>query len=230
MGHLDSQIEFNEESLAQMAHDMRAPLQALKAVIAVSGELDERKKTLIKNSIVRLEALAEGVLAHNKSTQQPKCLIVATQNIIEEFRTYSKCKIDFHLYAIESPMFLKCDEIRTMERIITILITNALEASENQSNIRVSLFSLDNKIILEVKDNGHGMSKSDIKKIGRKGFTKNKENGNGLGLAFIKEKVQGLKGKMEVVSRLKQGTTFKVEVFKQQYPALFNSSKVLEPV
>lgn len=63
------------------------------------------------------------------------------------------------------------------------------------------------KIAVIVKDEGIGMDLDQIKKLGEPFFT-TKKNGNGLGLMVSYKIIQNHKGKIQVQSRLNEGTTF----------------------
>ncbi len=65
--------------------------------------------------------------------------------------------------------------------------------------------------VIEVMDNGHGMSESVRKCIFRPFFTtKGEGQGTGLGLAVVKRLVDEMKGTITVESQLGEGSTFRV--------------------
>ena len=64
-------------------------------------------------------------------------------------------------------------------------------------------------MFIEITDNGEGISEENLKKISTSFFT-TKENGTGLGLNICYKIIKEHKGKIEVQSKLGEGTTFLV--------------------
>ena len=67
------------------------------------------------------------------------------------------------------------------------------------------------KVNIVIKDNGIGISEKHINKIFDMFYRASKySSGTGLGLYIVKETVAKLGGKIEVISRVNEGTTFSV--------------------
>ncbi|HZG73614.1 MAG TPA: ATP-binding protein, partial [Chondromyces sp.] len=101
-----------------------------------------------------------------------------------------------------------------ISQLITIagnLIDNAFEEVANQRERDVSFFITDmgNDIVMEVADNGRGISNDQIDKLFNKGFSTKGEN-RGYGLANVKEEVDSLGGYIEVNNPKTGGTVFTV--------------------
>lgn len=74
-------------------------------------------------------------------------------------------------------------------RVLDNLFSNALKATSKNGNITLTLFSENNKTIIEMKDNGKGIPKEDLGMIFEpfyKGSKSRTDNGHGLGLATVK--------------------------------------------
>ena len=65
------------------------------------------------------------------------------------------------------------------------IIRNAIEASSVGGTIRIVSERVDNGALVTVTDGGHGIAAEDLPFVATMGFTKNKENGSGLGLHFF---------------------------------------------
>ena len=98
------------------------------------------------------------------------------------------------------------------------LLINASQAfdqpADNNSMVNLSV-SVDNgkenRLIIEVSDNGKGMDEGTMEKIFDPFFTtKSLEGGTGLGMYIVHNLIEKLDGKIEVESQLGQGTHFKV--------------------
>lgn len=102
-------------------------------------------------------------------------------------------------------------EISHLIIIIGNLIDNAFEAVSHQSEKEVSFFITDigHDLIIEVMDNGPGISEEVLNQIFTKGFS-TKGTDRGYGLANIKKMVDELGGSIEVYNQPEGGAIFSV--------------------
>lgn len=104
-----------------------------------------------------------------------------------------------------------CDiEIDTEKIKIAFLniIVNAVEAINHPNGIlSIHTYTKENKCIVEITDNGSGISTEHLEHLFEPFFT-NKENGTGLGLANAQSIILSHKGSIRVKSELNRGTTF----------------------
>jgi two-component system, cell cycle sensor histidine kinase and response regulator CckA len=119
--------------------------------------------------------------------------------------------------------FVKIDDAQ-LQQIIMNLALNAKDAISNFGKIRFSAknatLSNTNRqeykqlaegpyIRLEIEDNGHGISKENLKHIFDPFFTTKKPGkGTGLGLSMVYGIIKSINGEIEVQSELNNGTTF----------------------
>lgn len=75
---------------------------------------------------------------------------------------------------------IHCDENKIKQVLINVF-QNAIEAMPNGGTIHVSTELQENKVLIQVTDDGYGISNERIKKLGEP-FYSNKEKGTGLGL------------------------------------------------
>lgn len=101
--------------------------------------------------------------------------------------------------------------------IIINLLANAIEYSSAEDEVLVNVIHSDNKVTINVKDNGKGINVVDQSKIFKRfyqldyGSTK-KHNGHGLGLAIAQEFAEALKGTLSMKSTLGKGSLFSVTI------------------
>ena len=90
------------------------------------------------------------------------------------------------------------------EKIIQVLVNllkNAIDAMPSGGVININAFDKDNKMYIKVKDSGHGIVESDIKRIFEPFFTtKSMGKGTGLGLAVSYGIIKMHKGDISIVS------------------------------
>ncbi|MGM0835308.1 MAG: ATP-binding protein [Bacillota bacterium] len=110
-------------------------------------------------------------------------------------------------------------EISSLITIIGNLIDNAMDAVEEKSTRIVTFFALDygQDFVLEVSDNGPGISQDMMNQIFEKGYsTKLSSMQRGYGLALVQYEVERLSGYIEV-NRSREGmTVFSVYLPKKQ--------------
>jgi signal transduction histidine kinase len=89
------------------------------------------------------------------------------------------------------------------------LIKNAIQATDDviDAEIIISLERSKGKVLVKVQDNGHGVPENIKDKIFEPNFT-TKSSGMGLGLALVKNIVDGCDGAVWFESNSKKGTTF----------------------
>ena len=97
-------------------------------------------------------------------------------------------------------------------RVVTNLVKNAIQATDNISNPKIILRIKKNrsKALIEIEDNGVGISKKNRDKIFEPKFT-TKSKGMGLGLSIIKNLVTNYDGDIDFNSK-KGKTTFTIEL------------------
>ncbi len=100
-------------------------------------------------------------------------------------------------------------------RIVTNIVKNAIQATEEVQSPKVEVFLRDEKsyIEIEVSDNGKGISDEFKELVYEPKFT-TKSSGMGLGLPMIKKIVESYGGTIVFVSELGKGTTFTIQIPK----------------
>lgn len=101
------------------------------------------------------------------------------------------------------------------EWVIENLLKNSLDAMQGVGALSVVLSDDDNKIYIDVKDSGKGITKSNFKRIFDPGFT-TKTRGWGLGLSLSKRIIDDYhNGRIYVYeSEIDKGTTIRIELKK----------------
>ncbi|PCI43838.1 MAG: hypothetical protein COB41_06130 [Proteobacteria bacterium] len=97
-------------------------------------------------------------------------------------------------------------------QVLLNLIMNALDACQDKGNVHIHAFAKDDeKIIIHIKDDGHGIA-DDIKDdIFKPDFTsKARGEGTGLGLAISRELIHSMHGSLELISSDATGSCFQI--------------------
>lgn len=107
-----------------------------------------------------------------------------------------------------------------IEEVIDTLVDNAIRVSPNGSIVEVRAWKKDSHLVVEVKDQGPGMSADDVRKAfaqtssssSSATLTNESAMPSGLTLWFVKRIVEGHKGKVWVRSAVGRGATFAFEL------------------
>lgn len=141
--------------------------------------------------------------------------IVECMQLITETQCYTK-NIKCRFYYSTWPMEITADESK-IKQVILNLTENAIAALEGVELPELAIstyYNADKKEgVIQVTDNGIGMSPEILKKIGTPFFT-TKEKGTGLGLGICYQIMSEHNGRLKVESIEGKGTTFKA-IFTQ---------------
>jgi two-component system NtrC family sensor kinase len=98
-----------------------------------------------------------------------------------------------------------------LQQVCTNLIINAIQAMPEGGKLTLHTSADDNHLKLEVKDTGYGISPENMRKLFTPFFTTKREvRGVGLGLAVAYGIIQRHKGRIDVQSKVGEGTTFTI--------------------
>ena len=114
---------------------------------------------------------------------------------------------------------VEIDEMH-FSNVISNLLDNALKYNDKIPNIEITTQNEDGRLNITIKDNGVGLSKDDQKKVFEKFYRVQKGNlhdtkGFGLGLSYVKTIVEKHGGSIFVESKLKEGTSFIINIPKK---------------
>jgi two-component system phosphate regulon sensor histidine kinase PhoR len=111
---------------------------------------------------------------------------------------------------------LLVDEVH-FSNLLSNLVDNAIKYSQELPVIKIATQNISKNFIINIEDNGIGMSKETVKRVFEKFYrahTGNVHNvkGFGLGMSYVKTVIDAHKGKIKVDSTLGKGTTFTIEM------------------
>ncbi len=114
----------------------------------------------------------------------------------------------------ENIEYINVDSNRIGE-ILRNLIDNSIKYSPEFTTITISTYMKNNSKTIEVKDQGIGIPKEDIPHLFEKFYRasnveKNTKQGSGIGLFLVKEYIEKMNGKIEILSELNKGTEFRI--------------------
>lgn len=99
-----------------------------------------------------------------------------------------------------------------IDQVMINLLLNSIDAVKNIKNPKISVmasFNLNNRITIEIADNGKGIKQDILDKIFMPFFT-SKEKGSGIGLSLSRQIMQMHKGSISVRSKQEEGAIFTI--------------------
>ncbi len=201
-----------------LAHEVRNPLNNITLSVeqlAQEGisEGAELYLNIIQRNSKRISSLISELLNTSRPTDvvlEEEILQTITDDVIGAAIDRITLKhITLHVSYPEEPVRIKADKDKLKLALQNIVI-NAIEAMEDgKGRLSVSLHLLTSSVVLNINDNGCGISEENIARLFEPYFTQ-KRNGMGLGLAFTLNILQSHKATVDVNSMEGYGSTFTI--------------------
>lgn len=112
---------------------------------------------------------------------------------------------------------------RDFQRVLSNLIDNATEAISDKGRVTITISSPSSEIIaISVADDGGGIVPEVLEKL-QSGIkvSAGKENGHGIGFAFVREKVTEWGGELSIQSAVNMGTAIRISLPRAKTPSWF---------
>ena len=192
--------ELLEEELAALPDDRAAEAQALCR--AITTEVD--RLTDITEEYLQLARLPTPKLQR----RIPDCVVLSVVDFIRDQLLSRGVHIDA---AVEDAPRLALDEGQ-IRQVLLNLIRNAADAVEGQDDARitVSVRTRDDRVVLEIADNGPGISVEMMPKL-YEAFVSTKSSGTGLGLALTQQIISDHGATIEAHNEEGSGAVFSIE-------------------
>ncbi len=227
--------------LAQMSHEIRTPLNViLTSVPLIVDEIDDKENDLmvilnsVKSAGRRLQRTIDMILSMSsvqsgnyKSDFENFDIVCELKTMVNEFRSLAEEK------GLQLRFLKHCENVNiiadkyTVSQIFQNLIYNAIKYTP-KGFVEVAVIETYNKIKVEIRDSGIGMSPQYMKKLfapfsQEDAGHKREYEGNGLGLALVKKYVEINSANIEVESEKNIGSVFTVTFDKELDLSLLNN-------
>ncbi|HEY4329927.1 MAG TPA: ATP-binding protein [Phycisphaerae bacterium] len=212
------------ETVAQLSHSIKNVLQGMRggADVVEAGlrknSLDEAKVgwKMLERNLDKVTAFTMNMLAYSKA-RRPTLELTHIPHILNECMELvkksaadKKVTILPEISTTQPPIPIDADGVH---QAILNLLMNAIDAVEPTRGV-VTLSSAFDPVSqmakIEVQDNGVGIADKDKERIFEPFFSTKGQRGTGLGLAVTKKIVEEHHGRIELISKVGQGTTFRI--------------------
>lgn len=219
---IDFQTEFTR-FISQMAHDITSPLLSLEVFAQTCENLSSDQQHMLTGITASIQNIADDLLQRYKYNRRglvsskELCILVtvALSEVIVQKQLQYRKRPDVEIRLSYDPSikfsFIKVG-YSSFVRMISNLINNAVESCNGRKNIiDVKFRTANNEAIIDITDNGDGMSPEMIDKIkSNEPLESNKKEGCGLGLKQAMETVHLYHGRLDANSEKGKGTTLSV--------------------
>lgn len=225
-----------QQFTADAAHELRTPLAAIQATAQsdlMLPNLSENKAKDTLKSIVRQNKRLSYLVADllilcridgeiNSNTSRKKGEKITLANLIIEVEEdlaalamASEIELSSQI-KVSQPIEVLGDRTQ-LYRLITNLVTNAIQYTPAGGKVILSLLEEHNNVIISVRDTGVGIAKGDQKRIFERFYRVDKarsrsKGGSGLGLAIARAIALAHQGSIEVQSEINKGSNFTVRL------------------
>lgn len=208
---MEHQRDIDLANLArQVGHDIRSPLAVLSSFHQKEAIIDEG---IARRAIHRLEDLVTHLLGSAEKREASEALgrVVAEAAGEKSVEYGDRVSVRFFVDdALEKTPLPGSSFL--WRRILSNLMNNSIEAAKDgRVVIEILAKSSAKGWSLELKDDGRGIPKDILNKVGTKGFSHGKGRISGLGLSSAREFVASLGGKLSIESTEGRGTAVRIQ-------------------
>jgi signal transduction histidine kinase len=212
--------------LADVSHELRTPLTVIKGNVDLMRRMkqfDEESLTGIAQEAGRLTRLVGGLLmlAQAESGKlplnlKPVELDLLITEVFQEMHVLAGGKVHVHLNDIDQ-LVVNGDRDR-LKQVLINLVANAIQYTPQNGDVFLSLSKVGDQARIICRDTGPGIPAEDLPHIFERFYradasrsrTRGRSTGFGLGLSIAKWIVDHHGGRIEVISKEGQGTTFAI--------------------
>ncbi|HBG7255592.1 sensor histidine kinase [Clostridioides difficile] len=224
---LTTLLNERKKFLADVAHDLKAPVSAIQAFIDLikvgNIHVDEETRTYLYAINQKSNEVQNRVRSLQEFTSQDKSIGISEKICLNDFikEIYENnlpdtqaCGVNFETYVLEKKIYAKINK-EMFTRAFENLIYNALTFTPFDGKIILSMDKEDGFAIIKISDNGKGIPPENIPKVFDRFFTErdnNEPKGQGLGLYIVKSIIREHGGEIFVDSELGKGTVFTIKL------------------
>jgi signal transduction histidine kinase len=225
---LRERTDMLKEFVNTVSHDLKTPLTMINTSLYLFEKSDnpERQKSRmnqIKGQVEYLGLLIQDILTLSRLDTFPNQVFQEIEidfllaPLQAQFQDLAK---DRHLtlqFTLASKLPSIWGSIVDLRRVFVNLIENAVHYTLAGGTVMVSAFEASDHIVVEISDNGIGISEDDLLHIFEPFYRSSEvqtvsSRGTGLDLAIVKKIVERHNGNVEVTSVIGQGTTFRLHL------------------
>ncbi|WP_195428747.1 HAMP domain-containing sensor histidine kinase [Clostridium sp. D46t1_190503_E9] len=223
---LKNQDMLRKRLVSDISHEIRTPLNVLQnnleAMIDGIFPVSNQRLSSLNDEVIRFGKLLNNLDVLKEF--EDESINLEFENIlldefiielVEDFYLEAKSKnINFDYSVEKNETYIIPGDKDKLRQVFINLITNAIKFTENEGSVSINLYKDNNKIIVEVADTGIGIKEEDLpfifERLYRGDKSRQKIEGNGIGLTIVKRILNLHCANIEVKSNDGIGTTFRI--------------------
>lgn len=219
-----------KDFVANVSHELRTPLSSMKLLSESLIHQNEEDISIFKDflqdinsEVDRLNNIIDDLLIHVDLDKEKLTLNLKTVSInyiLEKIVSRLKPLADekgIEIKLIFKDQIQRNIDLDKFQQAIINVIHNAIKYTPNGGKIDVVLYAKDNLTVIEVKDNGIGISQDSLEHIFDRFYRVDKSRsrntgGTGLGLSIAYQIVSLHQGTIDVESEIGKGSIFYIKI------------------
>ncbi|MDE5414803.1 ATP-binding protein [Alkalihalobacterium chitinilyticum] len=204
---------------SSVSHEVRNPLTVIKGFLQMMEQNDipeEQRKKFIKISIEEVDRANDIIRNYltfakpspeNKTKLNVKVELERTIQIITPLANMNGVEI---VTKLES--YFTEGETQAFQQCLLNLTKNCIEAMPDGGKLYIETKEENGDLVIVISDNGKGMTKEQVSRLGEPYFTTKGREGTGLGMMAAINIIETMAGKLSVTSKVNEGTNFHIRL------------------
>ncbi|HIL81693.1 MAG TPA: response regulator [Myxococcales bacterium] len=229
------------EMVSGISHDFNnvlVPIISYSSILLEEPDIDSAEReellTVVKTAAEDAAGIIKRLREFNRTTESPNISeTVNIDEVVEDAVAMSEPRWKVHDDLSHAPIEVSCEatslgkisgSTAELRQAVINLIFNAVDASPEGGEIRISTRSEGDFVVVEVADTGTGMSKETLDACRKPFFSTKEERGTGLGLAMVSNTAISHSGRLDIDSVAGRGTSVRMLL-----PRILSKTSEAEP-
>ena len=222
-----------QQFTSDASHELRTPLAILMGELEIGLHTSKSKQDFQEvilsalDEVIRLSKVVSSLLELSKAESGKLLLQFEKTNIsdllldlLEDAEILSEAKKITLLHSVERSVYAEIDSSKIHQALLNI-IENSIKYTQEEGEVSIKLYSDQQYVNIEVKDNGIGMTEEELPFIFDRFYRADVSRstaiqGTGIGLAIVKWILEGHDAITSVQSKPNDGTTFLIKLPKKR--------------
>jgi len=232
---LQKDENYRREFIGNVSHELKTPIFNIQGYIQtlIDGGLNDENVNLkylkranvsvdrMINIVDDLEVISRLETDKNELDFENFNIIDLINEVFDQLEMKAnKMNISLHLDNEATSAILYADKNK-IQQVFMNLISNSIKYGKDNGNTKVRLFDMSDKMLIEVADDGIGISENALERLFERFYRVDKNRsreigGTGLGLAIVKHIVEAHHQTINVRSTIDIGSTFSFILEKEK--------------
>ncbi len=219
--------DYRREFIGNVSHELKTPIFNIQGYVEtlIDGGIHDEEINLkylqranksidrMINIIDDLEVISKLETELSQLDFQSFSIVNLVNEVFDAFEMMAnEMKIKLELINEAGSSFVSADQGK-IQQVFLNLISNSIKYGKQNGTTIVRLFDMDDKMLIEVEDDGIGIAQESLNRLFERFYRVDKDRsreigGTGLGLAIVKHILEGHNQQINVESKFGYGTKF----------------------